>query len=540
MCFWPRKTKTNSDPPESLFSSSFFLSFFLSSYFFLYERTLDDDGFFLDFTSKRASSLRETERHRRENTSHRQKRGKKRGRRSEEEEEEEDKEEGTFTTFTTFTMKTRSSQSFSSFKQPVFFSFFSFLVFFLSLKERWFCRSTRPFFFSTSSSLLEIVGEASPCRGMFLFARAEEEEEEDKGKEETITTTTRSIKREKKKKKSKKSKNYKSKIEQTYGESGEIIVEDLTDPKNFDERRGDVRSTHQMFDEGAADDDDATRGVLDELQEIGRSVDDVVDDGGPAIPRHYVCNACQASARKLDADLSEEEFKRARGAKYGKKLEEMYYLDAIEKSCDDHSHWHLYHAHVYDSGYHYLAGPLLGNASSRGSKPFVRDFSKHRWPKRLRDYCQVLVNEFDEEGVYAKHYELQEEKLAWEEEKRKEEEEELELEKTMTEEEIKLRRRKKRREEILHPWDKKKKKRRTFDFAKKLCYQSEPPKCTFDTEFKKKAFLQLATHEEEQRAKETQNLGWSEREGDIGGIRYEPTTINTAKKKKKTKKKEEL
>ena len=105
----------------------------------------------------------------------------------------------------------------------------------------------------------------------------------------------------------------------------------------------------------------------------------------------------------------------------------MYYLDAIEKSCDDHSHWHLYHAHVYDSGYHYLAGPLLGNASSRGSKPFVRDFSKHRWPKRLRDYCQVLVNEFDEEGVYAKHYELQEEKLAWEEEKRKEEEEQLKL-----------------------------------------------------------------------------------------------------------------
>ena len=494
--------------------------------------------FFWTFKTLLLYKKRETERHHRENTFHRQKRGKKRGRRSEEEEEEEDKG-----TFTTFTMKTRSSQSsFSSFK-PVFFSFFSFLVVFVSLKARWFCLSTRPFFFfsTSSSSLLEIiVGEASPCRGMFLFARAEEkEEEEEEGKEETITTTRR--RKREKKKKTKKSKNYKSKIEHTYGESGEIIVEDLTDPKNFDERRGDVRSTHQMFDEGADDDaDDATRGVLDELQEIGRSVDDVVDDGGPAIPRHYVCNACQASARKLDADLSEEEFKRARGAKYGKKLEEMYYLDAIEKSCDDHSHWHLYHAHVYDSGYHYLAGPLLGNASSRGSKPFVRDFSKHRWPKRLRDYCQVLVNEFDEEGVYAKHYELQEEKLAWEEEKRKEEEEELELEKTMTAEEIKLRRRKKRREEILHPWDKKKKKRRTFDFAKKLCYQSEPPKCTFDTEFKKKAFLQLATHEEEQRAKETQSLGWSEREGDIGGIRYEPTTINTAKKKKKTKKKEEL
>ena len=527
----------NSDHSESFFSSSFFLSFFLRISFYVYERTLDDDGFFWDLFKTLLFSMRDRETSERNHISQRQKRGKKRGRRSEEEEEEE--EEGTFTTFTT--MKTRSSQSFSSFKPLVFFSFFSFLVFFVSLKERWFCRSTRPFFFSTSSSLLEIVGEASPCRGMFLFARAEEEEEEDKGKEETIATTTTRRKREKKKKSKKtKKSSYKSKIEQTYGDSGEIIVEDLTDPKNFDERRGDVRSTHQMFDEGAADDDDATRGVLDELQEIGRSVDDVVDDGGPAIPRHYVCNACQASARKLDADLSEEEFKRARGAKYGKKLEEMYYLDAIEKSCDDHSHWHLYHAHVYDSGYHYLAGPLLGNASSRGSKPFVRDFSKHRWPKRLRDYCQVLVNEFDEEGVYAKHYELQEEKLAWEEEKRKEEEEELELEKTMTEEEIKLRRRKKRREEILHPWDKKKKKRRTFDFAKKLCYQSEPPKCTFDTEFKKKAFLQLATHEEEQRAKETQNLGWSEREGDIGGIRYEPTTINTAKKKKKTKKKEEL
>ena len=432
-------------------------------------------------------------------------------------------------------MKMRSSQKSFSFK-PFFFPSLAFIFF---LSWCWFCHS-RPFFLtsSSSSSLVEIVEIASP-RGRVLFARAEEEKEEEEGKEETITTTRRRRRKREKKKETKKSKNYKSKIEQTYGDSGEIIVEDLTDPKNFDERRGDVRSTHQMFDEGA-DDDDATRGVLDELQEIGRSVDDVVDDGGPAIPRHYVCNACQASARKLDADLSEEEFKRARGAKYGKKLEEMYYLDAIEKSCDDHSHWHLYHAHVYDSGYHYLAGPLLGNASSRGSKPFVRDFSKHRWPKRLRDYCQVLVNEFDEEGVYAKHYELQEEKLAWEEEKRKEEEEELELEKTMTEEEIKLRRRKKRREEILHPWDKKKKKRRTFDFAKKLCYQSEPPKCTFDTEFKKKAFLQLATHEEEQRAKETQNLGWSEREGDIGGIRYEPTTVNTAKKKKKTKKKEEL
>jgi len=327
----------------------------------------------------------------------------------------------------------------------------------------------------------------------------------------------------------------------SHGDTGEIIVEDLTDPKNFDERRGDLRSTHQMFDENGyvvgtsssfhGDGDDVTH--IEDLQEIGRSVDDFVDDGGPAIPKHYVCNACQASARKLDADLSDEEFKRARGAKYGKKLEEMYYLDAIEKSCDDHAHWHLYHAHVYDSGYHYLAGPLLGNASKRGSKPFVRDFSKHRWPKRLRDYCQVLVNEFDEEVVYAKHYELQQEKLAWEEEKRKEEEEEAELEKTMTEEEYKLRRKKKRREEILHP-HKRRKKRKSFDLAKKLCYQTDPPKCTFDTEFKKRAFLQLATHEEEEQAKKSQHLGWDEREGVVGGIRYERTDPEKAKKASET------
>ena len=45
-------------------------------------------------------------------------------------------------------------------------------------------------------------------------------------------------------------------------------MEDLIDPKNFDERRGDVRSTHQMFDEGADDDDDATRGILDEFPEV--------------------------------------------------------------------------------------------------------------------------------------------------------------------------------------------------------------------------------------------------------------------------------
>ena len=77
-------------------------------------------------------------------------------------------------------------------------------------------------------------------------------------------------------------------------------------------------------------------------------------------------------------------------------------------------------------------------------------------------------------------------------------------------------------------------------FREKTVLPIRTAECTFDTEFKKKAFLQLATHEEEQRAKETQNLGWSEREGDIGGIRYEPTTVNTAKKKKKTKKKEEL
>jgi len=388
--------------------------------------------------------------------------------------------------------------------------------------------------FSASSIANDLVKKQKISSKVFLFARAEEEAEEEMDDDDDATIIKRKKKNKKKKKKE-------SNIEQTHGDTGEIIVEDLTDPKNFDERRGDLRSTHQMFDENGyvvgtsssfhGDGDDVTH--IEDLQEIGRSVDDFVDDGGPAIPKHYVCNACQASARKLDADLSDEEFKRARGAKYGKKLEEMYYLDAIEKSCDDHAHWHLYHAHVYDSGYHYLAGPLLGNASKRGSKPFVRDFSKHRWPKRLRDYCQVLVNEFDEEGVYAKHYELQQEKLAWEEEKRKEEEEEAELEKTMTEEEYRLRRKKKRREEILQP-HKRRKKRKSFDLAKKLCYQTDPPKCTFDTEFKKRAFLQLATHEEEEQAKKSKHLGWDEREGVIGGIRYERTDPEKAKKASET------
>jgi len=120
------------------------------------------------------------------------------------------------------------------------------------------------------------------------------------------------------------------------------------------------------------------------------------------------------------------------------------------------------------------------------------------------------VNEFDEEGVYEKHYELQKEKLLWEKEKQKEEEEELAIEKTLTEEEVKLRRRKKRRQEILYP-HRKRRKKRTFDLAKKLCYQSKPPKCTFDNEFSKKAFLQLATHEEEEMSKEEQSLSWAER-----------------------------
>ena len=319
--------------------------------------------------------------------------------------------------------------------------------------------------------------------------------------------------------------------------SNDIIVEDLTTP-----REGEVRSTHKMFENDgfvvdSLKEDPTMDGEthLDDLLEIGRSMDDFVDDGGPGVPKHYVCNACQASARKLDADLSEEEFKRARGPKYGKKLEEMFYLDAIEKSCDDHAHWHLYDAHVYDSGYHYLAGPLLGNASKRGSKPFVRDFSKHRWPKRLRDYCQILVNEFDEEGVYEKHYELQEEKLLWEKEKKKEEEEELAIEETLTEEEVKRRRRKKRRQEILYP-HRKRRKKRSFDLAKKLCYQSKPPKCTFDNEFSKKAFLQLATHEEEEMSKEEQSLSWAERAElglERGGIRYsKPETASSSTRKK--------
>ena len=271
---------------------------------------------------------------------------------------------------------------------------------------------------------------------------------------------------------------------------GEILIKNFEDPATFD-ARVDIRV------------EKLTRDDLLDLSEIGRTRDDLVDDGGPAIPRHYICNCCQASARKLQADLLDEELKRARGAKYGRKLSETFYLDAIEKSCDDHSHWHLYSAHVYDNGYHYLSGPLLGNASERGSKPFVRAFSKHRWPKRLRDYCQILVNEFDEDEIYEKHYELQLEKLEHELFMKKEEELEDLKTSEMNEEELLIYKRKKKREEILHPHRRSRsKKNKKFDLARKLCYQSEPAKCTADNEFKKRAFLQLATHEEEQNAKQ--------------------------------------
>lgn len=72
------KTKTmNSDPPESLFSSSFFLSFFLRISFYVYERTLERTAFFWTFETL-LFSKRDRERHHRENTFHR-------GRREEEE-----------------------------------------------------------------------------------------------------------------------------------------------------------------------------------------------------------------------------------------------------------------------------------------------------------------------------------------------------------------------------------------------------------------------------------------------------------------------
>ena len=80
----------------------------------------------------------------------------------------------------------------------------------------------------------------------------------------------------------------------------DIIVEDLTTP-----REGEVRSTHKMFESESGFVVDSLREDpnmdgethLDDLLEIGRSVDDFVDDGGPGVPKHYVCNACQASAR---------------------------------------------------------------------------------------------------------------------------------------------------------------------------------------------------------------------------------------------------
>ena len=171
----------------------------------------------------------------------------------------------------------------------------------------------------------------------------------------------------------------------------------------------------------------------------------------------------------------------------------------------------------------------------------MRDFSKHRWPKRLRDYCQVLVNEFDEEGVYAKHYELQEEKLAWEEEKRKEEEEELELEKdddgggNQTEKEKETKR------GDFTPVGQEEKEAKNVRFREKTVLPIRTARNALSIpSLKRKRFYNSPRTKKNKGLRETQNLGWSEREGDIGGIRYEPTTVNTAKKKKKTKKKEEL
>ena len=72
----------------------------------------------------------------------------------------------------------------------------------------------------------------------------------------------------------------------------DIIVEDLTTP-----REGEVRSTHKMFESewivvDSLREDPTMDGEthLDDLLEIGRSVDDFVDDGGPGVPKHYVCN----------------------------------------------------------------------------------------------------------------------------------------------------------------------------------------------------------------------------------------------------------
>ena len=56
------KTKTmNSDPPESLFSSSFFLSFFLRISFYVYERTLERTAFFWTFKTLLLYKKRETD-----------------------------------------------------------------------------------------------------------------------------------------------------------------------------------------------------------------------------------------------------------------------------------------------------------------------------------------------------------------------------------------------------------------------------------------------------------------------------------------------
>ena len=218
----------------------------------------------------------------------------------------------------------------------------------------------------------------------------------------------------------------------------------------------------------------------------------------------------------------------------------MFYLDAIEKSCDDHAHWHLYDAHVYDSGYHYLAGPLLGNASKRGSKPFVRDFSKHRWPKRLRDYCQILVNDSTRKACTRNTTSCKKKSYSGKKRRRRR------RRGISDRRNVDGRGSQKQTQKETPTGDfipaQKKKEKTVLDLAKKLCYQSKPPKCTFDNEFSKRAFLQLATHEEEEMSKEEQSLSWAERgiRLERGGIRYsKPAAAETSSSSTKKRGEEE-
>ena len=96
----------------------------------------------------------------------------------------------------------------------------------------------------------------------------------------------------------------------------DIIVEDLTTP-----REGEVRSTHKMFESESGCVVDSLREDpnmdgethLDDLLEIGRSVDDFVDDGGPG----YRNTTCATRAKRRRGNWTRTYRKKSLNAREG-------------------------------------------------------------------------------------------------------------------------------------------------------------------------------------------------------------------------------